>query len=386
MEEKGKATVVTYIQAIYIKCEDVAWYIEMFEVIRRAEDMKKAEKEKGIEIRLKNLDDSIKEMKDFFSNDIDKIFRRTMLDMDADKQTAYRNEIKTSLDELRFKLSDEVYSKSLELYNSVYLKVITALETDIDFIKGSIQLIFTPQGSDGFYEVVKNEIKRRYTLGKYFDLDLRNWELAIDSLQLKSEKIEAANNGIFALQKQRYSEGHPKILNLIDKNIDQLKNILSYINSNYIDTSAQKQTEAKTEQETIEMKPVLKPDAIQIVLDIIKDFFSPEQQTELKQLFETGNNASKKILFKGNGNRLTDTFKKLIEHDFITGCQKQDLINWIILNFTFTQQNKVKAFIYDTVEKTISRNDNPCKSPLIKIENGQIQKVEQPRTKKYNKD
>lgn len=145
------------------------------------------------------------------------------------------------------------------------------------------------------------------------------------------------------------------------------------------------QTETKTEQETIEMKPVLKPEAVQVVFEIIKDFFSTEQQPDLKQVIETGNIASKKLLFKGNGNRLTDTFKKLIEHDFITGCQKQDLINWIISNFTFTQQNKVKAFIYDTVEKTISRNDNPCKSPLIIIVNSQIQKVEHPRTKKYNK-
>jgi hypothetical protein len=91
------------------------------------------------------------------------------------------------------------------------------------------------------------------------------------------------------------------------------------------------------------------------------------------------------MLFKDSGNRLTDTFKKLIEHDFITGCQKQDLINWIISNFTFTHQNRAKAFIYDTVEKTISRNDSPCKSPLIEIKNGQIQKVVQPRTKNYRK-
>lgn len=145
------------------------------------------------------------------------------------------------------------------------------------------------------------------------------------------------------------------------------------------------QTETKTEQETIEMKPVLKPEVVQMVFDILKDFFSPEQQTELKQIIETGNKASNKLLFKGTGNRLTDTFKKLIEHDFITGCQKQDLINWIISNFTFTQQNKVKAFIYDTVEKTISRNFYPCKSPLIEIKNGQIQRFEQPRTKKYSK-
>jgi len=145
------------------------------------------------------------------------------------------------------------------------------------------------------------------------------------------------------------------------------------------------QTVAKKEQEVIEIKPALKPEVVQIVFDILKDFFSPEHQTEFRKLIETGNNVNNKLHFKGNGNRLTDSFKKLIEHDFITGCLKQDLINWIISNFTYTQQNKMKVFIYDTVEKTISRNDNPCKSPLIIIKNGQIQKVEHPRTKKYNK-
>ena len=143
--------------------------------------------------------------------------------------------------------------------------------------------------------------------------------------------------------------------------------------------------ETKTGKETVQIKPVLKPEAVQIIFEIIKYFFNPEQQTELKQVLQTGNKASKKMLFKGNGNRLTDTFKKLIEHDFITGCQKQDLINWIVSNFNFTQQNKVKEFVYDTVEKTISRNNYPCKSPFIEIKNGQIQKVEHSRAKKYSK-
>ena len=43
----------------------------------------------------------------------------------------------------------------------------------------------------------------------------------------------------------------------------------------------------------------------------------------------------------------------------------------------------MKEFVYDTVEKTISRNYYPCKSPLIEVKKGQIQRVEQPRTKKY---
>jgi len=140
----------------------------------------------------------------------------------------------------------------------------------------------------------------------------------------------------------------------------------------------------KTEQETIEIKPVLKPEAVQNVFEIIKDFFNIKQQADLIEVIATGNIASEKLLFKGNGNRLTDTFKKLIEHDFITGCQKQDLINWIISNFTFIKQGKEQAFVYDTVEKTISRNNYPCKTPLIEIKNGQIQKVELPKARKQN--
>jgi len=143
--------------------------------------------------------------------------------------------------------------------------------------------------------------------------------------------------------------------------------------------------ETKMEEQTVELKPILKPEAVQVVFDILKDFFSTEQQTEFKQVIETGNKASNKLIFKGNGNRLTDTFKKLIEHNFILGCQKQDLINWIISNFNFIQQSKVKSFIYDTVEKTISRNFYPCKSPLIEIINGQIHKVEEPRKRQQNK-
>jgi hypothetical protein len=145
------------------------------------------------------------------------------------------------------------------------------------------------------------------------------------------------------------------------------------------------QPEMKTEPETIEMKPVLKPEAVQIVFDIIKDFFCTEQQIELKKILETGNNTSKKLLFNDKGNRLNDTFKKLIEHDFIIGCQKQDLINWIISNFSFLRNKTVTEFKPDTVEKTISRNYYPCKSPLIEIKNGQIQKVEKPHVRNQNK-
>ena len=147
------------------------------------------------------------------------------------------------------------------------------------------------------------------------------------------------------------------------------------------------QPKSKTEQKTIEIKPVLKPEAVQTVFDILKDFFSPEQQAELKQVIETGNIARIKLLFKDNGNRLTDTFKKLIEHDFITGCQKRHLETWIVSNFLFLHNGTKKEFKPRSVNKYVSAGKKTvgCKSPLIEIKNGQIQRVEQPRTKKYRK-
>lgn len=146
-----------------------------------------------------------------------------------------------------------------------------------------------------------------------------------------------------------------------------------------------KKGEKKTEQNAIVLKPIFKPGVAEIIFEIVKDFFSAEQQPELNRVLQTGNNASSKLLFKGNGNRLTDTFKKLVEHNFIVGCQKQDLINWIISNFNFTHRQMVKSFVFDTVEKTISRNHYPCKSPLIEIKSGQIQKVENLKAKGGNR-
>lgn len=135
----------------------------------------------------------------------------------------------------------------------------------------------------------------------------------------------------------------------------------------------------------IDIKPRFKPEIIDQLFDILKDFFIPEDQPALKYILETGNNSVTKLLFRDNGNRLADTFKKLIEYDFIPGCEKQDLQKWVISNFNYLHRKKIKEYLPETIEKTISRNDNPCKSPLIEIKNGQILKVEHPRSKKQNR-
>jgi hypothetical protein len=235
-----------------------------------------------------------------------------------------------------------------------------------------------------FYNELQ-QIEQHLQLIYFYGNDLMLDRIKEELLKIEDMLKKQFNCGIrISIENKEFIfEIHPEILNK-NRNIKLIyvQQLVVFINKLRIN---QAETQKKIEQGTIEMKPVLKPEAVQIVFDIIKDFFNSEQQAELKRVIQTGNRASNKLLFKSNGNRLTDTFKKLIEHDYITGCQKQDLINWIILNFTYSQQYKVKEFIYDTVEKTISRNDNPCKSPLIEIFKGQILKVDKSRTKNYNK-
>ena len=152
-----------------------------------------------------------------------------------------------------------------------------------------------------------------------------------------------------------------------------------------INNSKPQPPQGKVSNGVVELRVTLKPEVVQVVFDIIKGFFEVEQQSELKQILETGNNSgNKKLLFKDSGNRLTDTFKKLIEHDFITGCQKRYLINWIVSNFEYVKSGESSAFVYKVVEQTISGQKTPCKSPLIEIKNGQIQKVETARVKKHS--
>ena len=132
-----------------------------------------------------------------------------------------------------------------------------------------------------------------------------------------------------------------------------------------------------------------KNDSVPLIYDILKNYFSADDQDELEEILKTGCNCSRKLLFKDNGNRLADFFKKLIEHDYIIGCDKQRLQEWVISNFKYTFWRKgeeyIKEYIMDTVHRTISRNDTPCKYPIIEIPNGLIEICTSPKNKNHNK-
>lgn len=113
-------------------------------------------------------------------------------------------------------------------------QVATILISDNEFIKGSFDLIYVPQGYEGYFEVKKGNETRRYTLNKYFDLHLKNWEELIDNVKIKEEKLLGISNAIFDFQKYEYNYSHnDQILDVIQKNIKYLENIKEYVDTNY---------------------------------------------------------------------------------------------------------------------------------------------------------
>ena|SRR5215469_7867825 len=113
------------------------------------------------------------------------------------------------------------------------------------------------------------------------------------------------------------------------------------------------------------------------VTDFLKDYFDETQHLELKDLLEKGDSPSTRLLFKGHSNQLADCFKKLFDNRFIIGANKKSLVDWIVQNFDFFHDGKIQSFKFESVQNIISRNYNPCKNPIVTIENGIIERTHQ---------
>lgn len=112
-------------------------------------------------------------------------------------------------------------------------------------------------------------------------------------------------------------------------------------------------------------KPCFKGESIDGIISTLEDFFDKGDRAELKRIIETGGNTNDKLLFIDNGNKLSDFFRQHYILGNIIGCNKKDLINWIVKNFKFRQGKTIKDFNFKTVEKTISAQESPCKNKII---------------------
>lgn len=125
--------------------------------------------------------------------------------------------------------------------------------------------------------------------------------------------------------------------------------------------------ESKAKQRPPVIKPIFRNEAIPTIFDLLKDFFSLEHQTQLHQILETGNDASEPLIFLDNGNRLADAFKQLIYYDFITGCEKKELENWISRNFNYRYRQTIKQFRTKYLSDIISASEDKCQKPILNV-------------------
>lgn len=115
------------------------------------------------------------------------------------------------------------------------------------------------------------------------------------------------------------------------------------------------------------IRPVLNTDLVPRVFEILKDFFTPDQQEALLKIMNTGGETNEPLLFLDNGSILADAFKQLIESNAIKGCQKKDLEAWLFRNFTYRSRDRVKKYTKRYLSDIISTGKDKCKSPILNV-------------------
>lgn len=129
------------------------------------------------------------------------------------------------------------------------------------------------------------------------------------------------------------------------------KNWLRYKQQQYRTIDVEKKTTQKRES-----KLKFKPEEINTIFNLLKDFFSEDHQVLLLKLLKTGTNATEKLIFLSTGNLLADAFKQLINAKIIIGVQKKELEAWIQKNFCYRHGNEVKEFTLRYLNEIISTN------------------------------
>ncbi len=98
--------------------------------------------------------------------------------------------------------------------------------------------------------------------------------------------------------------------------------------------------ELKIEDKDLNTNPTFKPEKIDEIFNLIKTYFSEEDQPQLIELFKTGSTPKNKLLFKGNGKTLLDFFKQLMIGQFLTIQVQSDLEKWTSDSFYYLKNKK----------------------------------------------
>ena len=153
---------------------------------------------------------------------------------------------------------------------------------------------------------------------------------------------------------------------------------MCFLEGEPLQNSVHQEPESKVPLPKPEISPQFKPEAIQIIFDILKPYF-PNQHIELKQVLDTGNVPPVKLLFYGSGKILLDFFKQLMQGQFLTIAVQRDLEKWISKGFEFLVNNERKPFTQKYASKIISGSERAAKgNRLIDIQttNGKLEIIQ----------
>jgi hypothetical protein len=136
-----------------------------------------------------------------------------------------------------------------------------------------------------------------------------------------------------------------------------------------------------------EPTPVFKEGVAAEFYDLVKDYFKPVDQPYLRSLLTEESKVEHPLAFSGSGNQLADAFKQLFEANLIIGCNKAQLISWIMQHFTYSDKGAVKNYSEKYLLDIISSNTKTCQSPILNVRKKEGQFVISPlqRNNRNNK-
>jgi hypothetical protein len=142
-------------------------------------------------------------------------------------------------------------------------------------------------------------------------------------------------------------------------------------------------TPVKKEEQT----PVFKEGVAAEFYDLVKDYFKRVDQPHLKSLLTEESKVEHPLSFSGSGNQLADAFKQLFGANLIIGCNKAQLISWIMQHFTYSDKGAVKNYSEKYLLDIISSNTKTCQSPILNVRKKEGQFVISPlqRNNRNNK-
>ncbi len=213
-------------------------------------------------------------------------------------------------------------------------------------------------------------------LKEWFDLKLVKFIQKNESQYLLSESVKEADirqfkednaTRVYKFLKANERSGKGVLGTVTKLHAEEMIKFYKWLTDQPVESIHQPRGQNKTEDTAVEIKPVIRSDAVPTLVEIIKDFFSGDQEVELRQLLVKGISPNSKLFFLSNANKLADTFKQLFDAKLIAGCSKKELEIWIAKNFSSQFRGKKKDYSIRHLHNVISSPHNRCSNPIIDV-------------------